>query len=62
MLNLIERKEDIDHIVIETSGLAMPKPLVRAVNWPDLKPYITIDAVITVVDAIGMTTGELCAT
>ena len=60
MLNLIERKHEIDHIVIETSGLAMPKPLVRAVNWPDLKPHITIDAVITVVDAVGMITGELC--
>ena len=60
MLDLIERKDDIDHIVIETSGLAMPKPLVRAVNWPDLKPHITIDSVITVVDAVGMVTGELC--
>lgn len=60
MLELIERKEDIDHIVIETSGLAMPKPLVKAVNWPDLKPHITIDAVITVVDAVGIATGELC--
>ncbi|AZQ65475.1 cobalamin biosynthesis protein CobW [Flammeovirga pectinis] len=60
MLELIERKEDIDHIVIETSGLAMPKPLVRAVNWPDLKPHITIDAVITVVDAVGIATGEFC--
>lgn len=60
MLDLIARKDTIDHIVIETSGLAMPKPLVRAVNWPDLKPHITIDAVITVVDAVGMITGELC--
>ena len=43
MLQLLERKEEIDHIVIETSGLSMPKPLVKAVNWPDLKPHITID-------------------
>lgn len=60
MLDLIERREDIDHIIIETSGLAMPKPLIRAVNWPDLKPHITIDAVVTVVDAVGVATGELC--
>jgi len=60
MIELIERKEDIDHIVIETSGLAMPKPLVKVVNWPDLKPHITIDAVITVVDAVGLATGEIC--
>lgn len=60
MLTMIERKEDIDHIVIETSGLSMPKPLVKAVNWPDLKPHITVDSVITVVDAVGVVTGELC--
>ena len=60
MLQLLERKDDIDHIVIETSGLSMPKPLVKAVNWPDLKPHLTIDAVITVVDAVGIATGEIC--
>jgi len=60
MMNLMERKEGIDHIVIETSGLSMPKPLVKAVNWPDLKPHVTIDSVITVVDAVGMATGEIC--
>ena len=60
MLQLLERKSEIDHIVIETSGLSMPKPLVKAVNWPDLKPHITIDSVITVVDAVGVATGEIC--
>ena len=60
MLELIERKAEIDHIVIETSGLAMPNPLVKAVNWPDLKPHITIDAVITIVDAVGLATGQIC--
>ncbi len=60
MLTMIERKDTIDHIVIETSGLSMPKPLVKAVNWPDLKPHITVDSVITVVDAVGVVTGELC--
>lgn len=60
MLTMIERKDSIDHIVIETSGLSMPKPLVKAVNWPDLKPHITVDSVITVVDSVGVVTGELC--
>jgi len=60
MIQLLERKDEIDHIVIETSGLSMPKPLVKAVNWPDLKPHITIDSVITVVDANGIATGEIC--
>lgn len=60
MLKLMERKDTIDHIVIETSGLALPKPLVKAVNWPDLKPHLTVDAVVTVVDAVGIATGEIC--
>ena len=57
---MLERKDSLDHIVIETSGLALPKPLIRAINWPDLKPHFTIDAVITVVDAVGQATGEIC--
>ncbi|MCG8309239.1 MAG: cobalamin biosynthesis protein CobW [Cytophagales bacterium] len=60
MIKLMERKTHIDHIVIETSGLALPKPLLRAVQWPDLKSLVTIDAVITVVDAVGQATGEIC--
>ncbi len=60
MTKLAERKNDIDHIVIETSGLALPKPLVRAVNWPGLKPHFSVDAVIAVVDAAGAATGEIC--
>lgn len=60
MLKLMERKESIDHIVIETSGLALPKPLLHAFNWPELKPQITVDSVVTVVDAVGQATGEIC--
>jgi cobalamin biosynthesis protein CobW len=60
MLQLMERKDSIDHIIIETSGLALPKPLLHAFNWPELKPQITVDAVITVVDAVGQATGEIC--
>ena len=60
ILKLMERKDSIDHIVIETSGLALPKPLLHAFNWPDLKPQITVDAVITLVDAVGQATGEIC--
>lgn len=60
MLQLMERKDQIDHIIIETSGLALPKPLVKAFNWPDLKSQVTVDAVVTVVDSIGQATGEIC--
>ncbi|QHS58506.1 cobalamin biosynthesis protein CobW [Chitinophaga agri] len=60
MLQLMERKDTIDHIIIETSGLALPKPLLHAFNWPELKPQITVDAVVTVVDVVGQATGEIC--
>lgn len=60
MKKLLQDQEPFDHIVVETSGLALPKPLLKAVNWPDLKPLLTVDAVITVVDADGIATGEIC--
>ena len=47
---LLERAEPPEHIVIETSGLALPKPLVKAFAWPDLKARVTVDGVVTVVD------------
>ena len=55
---LIERRDEIDHILIETSGLALPKPLVQAFNWPDIKTFCTVDAVITVVDAPAIADGR----
>ena len=42
-----------DHILIETSGLALPKPLLKAFDWPDIRSRITVDGVITVADAEG---------
>ena len=55
---LIERRDEIDHILIETSGLALPKPLVQAFNWPDIKMHCTVDAVVTVVDAPAIADGR----
>ena len=46
-----------DHIVIETSGLALPKPLLKAFDWPDLRSRITIDGVVTVADAEAVAAG-----
>jgi cobalamin biosynthesis protein CobW len=46
----MERSESIDHIVIETSGLALPKPLVQAFQWPEIRAACTVDAVIALVD------------
>lgn len=58
MQQLVERRQDIDHILIETSGLALPKPLVQAFNWPGIKEYCTVDAVITVIDGPAVAAGR----
>jgi cobalamin biosynthesis protein CobW len=47
---LLDRAAPPDHIIIETSGLALPQPLVRAFNWPEIRTRVTVDSVITVVD------------
>ncbi len=55
---LIARRDTLDHILIETSGLALPKPLVQAFQWPDIRAYCTVDAVVTVVDAEAVRDGR----
>ena len=54
---LAARRDQIDHLVIETSGLALPKPLVQAFQWPALRNTFTVDAVVTVVDAPAVAAG-----
>ncbi|CRP60680.1 cobalamin biosynthesis protein CobW [Pseudomonas aeruginosa] len=51
MRELVARRGDLDQILIETSGLALPKPLVQAFQWPEIRNACTVDAVITVVDS-----------
>ncbi|MAA98567.1 MAG: cobalamin biosynthesis protein CobW [Stappia sp.] len=58
---LVSRDEAPDHIVIETSGLALPQPLVRAFSWPSVKTRVTVDAVVTVVDAAAVAEGRVVA-
>jgi cobalamin biosynthesis protein CobW len=55
---LIDRPRPPDHILIETSGLALPKPLVRAFNWPDVRARVTVDGVIAVVDSAAVAAGR----
>lgn len=55
---LLARDNPPDHIVIETSGLALPQPLVRAFNWPEIRNRVTVDGVVTVVDAEAMARGQ----
>ncbi|MCA3447204.1 MAG: cobalamin biosynthesis protein CobW [Rhodobacter sp.] len=47
-----------DHILIETSGLALPKPLLKAFDWPDVRSRITVDGVIAVADAEAVAAGR----
>jgi cobalamin biosynthesis protein CobW len=58
MEKLLARKDRPDHIIIETSGLALPQPLVRAFNWPEIKANVTVDGVLTVVDAKALSEGR----
>jgi cobalamin biosynthesis protein CobW len=58
MEKLAERRGEIDHVLIETSGLALPKPLVQAFNWPQIRNGFTVDAVVTVVDGPAAASGE----
>ncbi|MFL5259361.1 MAG: cobalamin biosynthesis protein CobW [Hyphomicrobiales bacterium] len=61
MTKLIDRPDPPDHIVIETSGLALPQPLVRAFNWPEIKRRVTVDGVVTVVDGRALADGRFAA-
>ena len=58
METLLQRDPPVDHIVIETSGLALPQPLVRAFNWPEVRNRVTVDGVVTVVDAPAVAAGR----
>ena len=59
LTRLIERAEPPDHIVVETSGLALPKPLVQAFAWPEIRTRMTVDGVVTVIDAAAVAAGPL---
>jgi len=58
MEKLLASPRQPDHIVIETSGLALPQPLVRAFNWPEIKSRVTVDGVVAVVDAKALSEGR----
>jgi cobalamin biosynthesis protein CobW len=58
MEQLLARDPQPDHIVIETSGLALPQPLLRAFNWPGISTKVTVDGVVTVVDGRAVHDGQ----
>jgi cobalamin biosynthesis protein CobW len=59
MQSLLKRRDKIDCILIETSGLALPKPLITAFRWPDIRHALTVDGVVTVVDCEAVAEGTL---
>jgi len=58
MQELLKRRDRLDCILIETSGLALPKPLVQAFRWPEIRTGATVDGVVTVVDCEALATGQ----
>src|ERR1700674_5104737 len=58
---MLSRQPAVEHIVIETSGLALPKPLVQAFHWPAIRSRVTVDGVVTVVDGAALADGRVAA-
>ncbi len=55
---ILARKPRVDHIIIETSGLALPQPLVQAFNWTEIKSQVSVSGVICVADAEALANGR----
>lgn len=55
---LLARSPRPDHIIIETSGLALPKPLIKAFAWPEIRSSVTVDGVVAVVDGPAVAAGQ----
>ncbi|SHM21771.1 cobalamin biosynthesis protein CobW [Paracoccus solventivorans] len=55
---LLSREPRPDHILIETSGLALPKPLLKAFDWPEIRSRITVDGVVALADAEAVAAGR----
>jgi cobalamin biosynthesis protein CobW len=58
---ILSRRPAVEHIVIETSGLALPKPLVQAFHWPAIRSRVTVDGVVAVVDGAALADGRVAA-
>ena len=61
MTKLIDRPDPPEHIIVETSGLALPKPLVKAFTWPDVRTRATVDGVVAMIDADAVARGRFAA-
>lgn len=58
MRALLDRPNPPDHILVETSGLALPKPLLKAFSWPEVRTRATVDGVVAVIDSDAVAQGR----
>ena len=58
---LIKLYPQPQHIIIETSGLALPKPLLKAFDWPEIRSKITVDGVVALADAEAVANGTFAS-
>jgi cobalamin biosynthesis protein CobW len=58
---ILTRQPAVEHIIIETSGLALPKPLVQAFHWPAIKSRVTVNGIVAVVDGAALAEGRVAA-
>src|SRR5215472_188399 len=61
LTRLLDREPPPENILIETSGLALPKPLVQAFAWPEIRAGTTVDGVLTVIDGAAVEAGLFAA-
>jgi cobalamin biosynthesis protein CobW len=61
LTRLLDRAAPPEHILIETSGLALPKPLVQAFAWPEIRTRTTVDGVLAVIDGAAVAAGLFAA-
>jgi cobalamin biosynthesis protein CobW len=61
LTRLLDRATPPEHILIETSGLALPKPLVQAFAWPEIRTRTTVDGVLAVIDGAAVAAGLFAA-
>ena len=58
METLLERADQLDGIVVETSGLALPRPLLQALDWPAIRSRVHVNGVVTLVDGEALAAGS----
>ena len=59
MEKLLSRSDDIDGIIVETSGLALPLPLVQALAWPEIRTKVYVNGIVTLVDGEALSSGHI---